>query len=399
MAVIVIKPSVKVSDFDQLYKELYFIISHGGNIDLELPIKINHNFFSLTPTLVQFIATWVRSAHFGKLYLDVDENEVALKQLYEQEHIFPVLALIWNDIQIVNKKDKNLRSILRPYQNDFILNMRGIRPVKGDKMLLVNLDHFEKYLGALPVFEQKGEFITNEERLSESLKTPIFDQVLKNAKNSRITLDNDYTQIAGIIYELIKNTYDWARTDKKGTPLSPNIRGLYLRFFKKKRSLLLEEYEKDLPMRHYFQDDIMFQTNEVGQIYFLEISVFDSGIGLIQKFVDPENNSLGDIDIIKKCLVKYQTSSQGLLKEKKGIGLDRILKTIDKKGFLKIRTDKYCLYRDMIKNPYKTISREDYNDVELMDWSNLSAINFTPGFECAGTSISILFPLSNLSLS
>ncbi len=398
MALIVIKSSVKVSDFDQLYKELNFIINHDGNIDVELPIKINRNFFSLTSTLVQFIATCVRSKHFDKLSLDVEENDKALKQLYEQEHIFPVLALIWNDVQIVNKAGKNLRPALRPHQNTFILNMRGIRPVKGDKMLLVNLDHFEKYLGVLPIFEQKGEFITNEDRLSESLKAPIYDQVLKNAKNSQITVDGDYTQIAGIIYELIKNTYDWARTDKKGAPLSPNIRGLYLHFFKKKRSLLLEEYDKDFPIKQYFQDDVIFQTNELGQIYFLEISVFDSGVGFIQKFVDSDNKSLGDIDIIKKCLVKYQTSSQGLLKEKKGIGLDRILKTIDKKGFLRIRTDKYCLYRDMIKNPYKTVSREDYKDVELMDWSNLSPTLFTPGYECAGTSISILFPLSNLSL-
>lgn len=399
MASIVIKSSVKVSDFDQYYRELYFIIDHGGNVDLELPTEISRNFFALTSSLVQFVATWVRTGHHNKLVIDVQTDAISLSQLFDQEYIFPVLALIWNDVQISDKKGKSLRPLLRDLQNQYISNMRGIRPQKGDKLLLVNLDHFEKYLGILPFFEQNGEFITNEDRLSKNLRKPIFDYVLKNAKHSGISLENDYLQVSGIIYELFKNTFDWARTDFKGAPLSPNIRGLYLRFFKKKRSLILEEYEKEKPIRQYFGDDIIFQENELGQIYFLEISVFDSGVGFIQKFVNDDTETLSDIGIIKKCLVKYHTSSQSLLKDKKGIGLDRILQTIDKKGFLRIKTDRYCLYRNMIKNPYESIHRENFEDVELMDWATQSSQEFTKGFFSSGTTVSIIFPLSNLALS
>src|SRR5690606_15883684 len=96
-------------------------------------------------------------------------------------------------------------------------------------------------------------------------------------------------------------------------------------------------------------------TNDNQQIYYLEILVFDSGIGFVEKF--GKENGVSDIDIIKKCLIKNQTSSNTNMKTKKGKGLDRILNILDGKGFLRITTDRYYLYRDLIKNKYEPVDK------------------------------------------
>ncbi|WP_282117518.1 hypothetical protein [Cellulophaga baltica] len=110
-------------------------------------------------------------------------------------------------------------------------------------------------------------------------------------------------------------------------------------------------------MEEFFRNPILLEklANKSNQIYYLEILVFDSGIGFVDKF--GKDNKHSDIDIIKKCLIKNQTSSTTNMKTKKGKGLDRILNILDGKGFLKITTDKYFLYRNLLKDEYKPIEK------------------------------------------
>jgi hypothetical protein len=72
-----------------------------------------------------------------------------------------------------------------------------------------------------------------------------------------------------------------------------------------------------------------------GEIYFIELSVFDSGIGFVSRFTGKSNESFEAFDqvqIIKKCLTKHHTSDRSLHRESKGLGLNRILNLLDKKG-------------------------------------------------------------------
>ncbi|QEM06513.1 hypothetical protein DIU31_024460 [Mucilaginibacter rubeus] len=394
MPVIKIKQTLRFSDFDRYYEELNSFNNASEKLDLELPTQVSKSFFSITSSLIQFAASWLRTDYYGKLLVDLTNEPLAIQKMYEEEFFFPIVALAWNDIQIVNLEGLNMRPVLRDYQNDFILKMRRILPLKGEKLLLVNLDHFSNNNGILPFFETKNQSPTSEISLLDSLRLPVINSVLKYSnqnKNEFLTIFND---IAAIIYELMKNTFEWAKTDENGLPLSPNVRGLYIRFYKKTRALLLSDYEKNKPIHQYFSDDTTLQTNETGQIYFIEISVFDSGVGFVRKFRDDDIQPLNDIEIIKKCLIKNQTSDTGVFKDKKGIGLDRILRTLDKKGFLRIKTDKYCLYRNMIESPYQELQKQDFRMVELNDWYTQKPDEFTTTPFSSGSNISILYPLS-----
>ena len=394
MALIKIKNTLKISDFDKLYKDLYFLIEEKSVIDVELPKLITKNFFSVTSGLIQFIATWIRFGHPGKLIIDLEDKREEIDKIYQEEFFFPVVALVWNDVEIINLSGKNFRPILRKHQNDFTLKMRKIEALKGEKLLLVNLDHFDNNSGILPFFEIKNDFVTNEESLHDSLRIPILNEVLKYSRSIRDDFGEIFTDIAGIIYELMKNTFEWARDDEFQVPFSPSIRGVYIRFFKKNRTVLIEEYNKSKPIRDYFSNETKIEHNDLGQVYFIEISVFDSGSGFIRKFKNADGGDTSDVDILKRCLIKNQTSSSGLFRDQKGIGLDRILKILDEKGFLKITTDKYSLYRNLIESPYKPISVENFKDVELRDWWTQSDEKFTESKLTSGSNINILYPLS-----
>src|SRR5690606_13276011 len=274
-------------------------------------------------------------------------------------------------------------------QNDFFKLMKKNLPMVGDKLLLVNADHFHEDLGILSAFESNGEFSINQSQLQDNLRSPL-RSLLKSSKPSQQQFDDIYKDVSTVIYELMKNTWEWGKRDNEDVPLSPSIRGLYARFYKKKAKNVLEDFSNDKPLVEYVNQDEIF-VNEVGEIYLLEITVFDSGIGLIEK--NKPNVDLCDEDIIKLRLLKHHTTSKGIFEEKKGLGLDRILAELDKKGFVRIKSDKYCSYRDLIKDRYISIADKDPKKMILRDWFSLSHEKFNLGDYLHGSSISILYPL------
>lgn len=396
MAIIRIKSTTKLSDMDALYGQLSEAIASSDDIDVQLPKSIARNFFGITSGLIQFIASWLQYSNARNLYIDIDPADIeSINVMYEEEFFFPIIALAWNDVTILNLEGLRLRPILRDYQNDFTRKMRKIQSMKGEKMLLVNLDHFTNSTGLLPLFEDAKSFTITEEELRNSLRTPILSEILKLNRSSRDDFATVYDDMIGIVYELMKNTYEWGRKDKFGVPISPSVRGVYIRFFKKNRTKLIEEYSAENVINKYFKFD-RIKNNHLNQVYFIEISVFDSGKGFIDMFVNDTDEPLNDVEIIKKCLIKNQTSSISFLKADKGIGLDRILSILNKKGLFRIRTDKYCLYRDLIENPYEEIGKENFRQMQLLDWNSQSD-QFSNLFKASGSNISILYPLPNTS--
>lgn len=390
MKEIKIKNSIKLIDIDGLYNQLNENTSE--KINLRMPKNIEKYFFSLAPSIIQFAATWIRSGKCGNLIVDLNSgDEEAAQKYYEQEIFFPIISLAWNEVKIENTSGENLRPFLRKFQNDFILNMRKAKAMKGEKLLLVNLDHFDLESGILSFFEQNGKFNTTEEDLEAVLKEAIITDVLKYGK-IKAEVGKKFKDIIGIIFELMKNTFEWGKENEFGKPWNPNIRGLYIRSYKKTLQNVLEDNASNDIMIDYFSKTNL-ETNTLKQMYFIEISVFDTGSGFIKKF-NNKSNITDDFTILKNCMIKHQTSSEGNLENDKGIGLDRILNLLDDKGFLRIKTDKYCIYRNMINNRY-TLS-ENYNPdiIPLFDWETKSEKKLSKTNLCSGSLVSILYPVS-----
>lgn len=83
-----------------------------------------------------------------------------------------------------------------------------------------------------------------------------------------------------------------------------------------------------------------------------------------------------------------------MYKDDKGIGLDRILSILDKKGFLRIKTGSLCVYRNLITHNHKELDNEDVNSMELFDWNKNSNTDYTSFKNAKGAVVTIIYPLS-----
>jgi hypothetical protein len=394
LKIITVDKNIGLTEIDNLYTDLYRAIRMNALIDILIPKELKKNYLGITPNLIQFIATWIRYKNSGKLRIDVvNPSEELVNEIYENEFFFPIVSLVWDANGVFDKSgENNLRENFKRNQNDIFLRMKRVEAYKkGEKLLLTNLDHFSSEKGILSCFEKNGEFISNENNLLESLKYTLLNNVFKYNKDTRRYYEKEQLELNGIVYELMKNTFEWAKDDENGVSYDPNIRGLLMKFYKKPRIKLLEEYKENIAVCDYFSNKLL-KENVKGELYFLEISVFDSGAGFVQKFKSLNDNTvLGDVDIIKKCLIKHNTSAKGLDKFDKGLGLDRILNILTGRGFFRVKTGNRCLYRNLISQNLKS---NETNNMELFDWKTNQNNIFTEYENASGSVITIIYPLS-----
>lgn len=392
------------SKIEELYKN-YIQINKIDNITLIIPSKFEKYQFGLIADLFRFIITLNTKSQIKILKINVSSDNI--DSVYDQEYIYPIISLLWNTSIFVDKNGNDIKEILRENQNKFFGKMNSLGKIKGQKYILSHTDHLSRNNGLIKFLEDINGFNDDEEYITRVVQRILNENVLTVNSNNKDELQSIIEDVGAIIYELTKNTFEWGKTDFNMKPIASSIRGIYFRFHKNGYDNLLEEFQ-GTPIKKFFQHNYIKENCiqrysyekdeeniEVKTVYYLEILVYDSGVGFIEKFNDTEG--LADIEIIKKCLIKNQTSSISNLKSKKGIGLNRILNTIDKKGFLRIMTDKYCVYRDLVQDNYSYLQLNQIHDLRLDDW-NGNNFNSKISNKCKGSYISILYPFKNLGL-
>ena len=394
--VLKIKKNTTIGNIGSYYEILHEHINSDSPLDLMLPQSLSNAYLGLIPSLYQLIITWIRYKNSGKLLLDISNGEeTEIVKIYENELIFPMVSMVWNRNGVYSKDGlTNLRAILRPHNVEMFNRMLKALPLKkGRKLLLTEFDHLDKSRGVLPCFEINNEFVKNEAALFSNLRQGLTEVVGYSADYKKV-FDIIAKELNGIIFELMKNTFEWGKTDQNNVELDPSIRGAYFKLFKKRRTIVLDEFKDHLGLTDYFSDP-MHKENGVGEIGFIEISVFDSGVGFVEKFKSLNNfTNLTDIEILKKCLIKHTTSAKGLDKDEKGIGLDRILNMLDTRGFMRIKTGKIDIYRNLITQKYREVANADFKSLELFDWKTHSRDEFSEALPAAGSLITVIFPLS-----
>ncbi|RYJ50584.1 hypothetical protein DR871_016145 [Flavobacterium petrolei] len=390
MIEIIIPKSITPSRINDLYRK-YINQQNLNEITLIIPNSINKYTFGLLADLLKFTITLNSRTPIKTLKIDI-ENE-NLDSLYDQEYAYPIISLLWNTSNFIDKNNSDIKTILRDKQNDFFIKMNSLSRIKGNKYLLTNTDHLSKNKGLIRLLENPKGFNDDEEQITNSIKKIFNNNVLTFNKNNKIEIESIIEDIGAIVYELAKNTYEWGKTDSNLIDVPSSIRGVYFRFHINNSDKLIEEFEHT-PIQPFFKHAFILDNclNEQNQIYYLEILVFDSGIGFIDRF--HQKNNLSDLEIIKKCLVKNQTSSTSNLKTKKGIGLDRILGILNQKGFVRISTDKYSVYRDLIKDNYEPIDIQQLDKLKLDDWND-NNFNNENVIKSQGSYISILYPFKS----
>ncbi len=391
---IAIKRQLTLADVEELYTK-YRVEKIGKGIDLELPNELQEGTIGVLPSLLQFIVTVIRENKLQSIYSRLDSTSSNVDILNVAKHYLWYVAssLQWTK-GLKFKDGQLLKSQLKPINEEVNQMILTYVPLRSSYMM-PSFDHLPKSKGLPLMFYSGSDHHLVKEPMIEQYVSLILTNLGKLINKTMFgQLEGSAKALAAIIYELFRNTQEWATTDANNDKVEPSVRGFYFKFYSNEQEKMIEYCEGNKTLQNYFSHQL-YKPNSFNRISFLEISVFDSGDGFIGKLKgagETENISIEEqVQLIKKCLTKYFTSASGKSKVVKGIGLDRVLRTIDKKGFFRIRTNKVCLCRDMVLNPYS--EETDSENIILFDWKTSSDKNFTSFYDAKGAVISLILPL------
>jgi hypothetical protein len=384
--VIRITPSITIPKLNGLFAEL--TSEPESTIDLQLPKKIDNLDFGVQFSLLQFVATWIRSKQSGSLRLPVTGIEEAKNYLDDNEFAYPAVVLCW-ERQILDEAEANLRLDLKEPSKAYFQKMDFFE-LKGNSVPIFCFDHDKVKRGLSRHFYNGNELVT-EGVLGFNLHRAYQKIGSFNKEVFRDSMKNSLDNFNGIIHELFGNTNEHAKTNELGQNLYPNIRAVQLKFHKRTLTKFRDTY-KDFPgLIAYFDSD--FEANE-GELYLVEISILDSGPGLYKRYTGSsefDKTMQDEVEIIKECLYRHNTSSTSSKRQNKGIGLDRVLSTLDSKGFVRIKTGRADVFRDMKAHRY--FHHQRASDIKIFDWQTNSETDFIAHPPVAGTLLSIFYPL------
>ncbi|OQP49007.1 hypothetical protein A4H97_29430 [Niastella yeongjuensis] len=395
---IVIQKKMDLADIEGLYEQ-YGNESAKNLVDIQLPNDFQEETIGVLPSLIQFIATVIRDHKLEvlKTRFKNDEEKQGLMDAAKSYLWYVCACLHWlNRFEYLN--GESVKDDVRDVNRQVNELMRNYKPI-GHSFMLTCFDHLPRNVGLVKMFYQPSSFMMVDEVMVEQYVNQIIVNLATKINRQVIgQLHPLLKPLNAIIYELFKNTDDWATKDRFGNPIEPSVRGLYFRYYKNYIDKIEEYSEKNASLNRYFMHPI-YKADEENKISFIEISIFDSGDGFIGRWLGEnytENTSIDEeVDIVKRCLTKYQTKEDGKKGIIKGMGLDRVLQTINERGFLRIRTNKVHVFRDMVQDQY--VASSDAGTIKLYDWKTLLDNQFTPYYNTKGSVITIILPLDAVS--
>lgn len=159
--------------------------------------------------------------------------------------------------------------------------------------------------------------------------------------------DRDKSDLATILYELFGNAEEWGATTFGNRPVRNPMRGILLRVQPLADGLRSVEQN---PINGYLRR--LYSASKFRHA--LEVSVFDSGIGLAQRqlgrTIDQSESLLEELDAVQTCFARHRTSSGH---SGRGLGLHYVMRAASiAGGFFRVRTGRLHLYRDFSEEPY-----------------------------------------------
>lgn len=380
--------NLSIPKVQDLYSQLFNSKEH--TIDVHLPKKIEKPGFGLLFSYLQFLATWIRNERSGRLYLPIQDKKNLNSYLEDQEFVYPSVVLAWEK-EIVSESGENIKKELKAPSKVYFEKMDFFE-LKGTSVPIYCFDHDKSSRGLSKHFYRNNRELFSEDALGLNLFRAYQKIGSHNTSVFRNSIKKSLESFNAIIHELFSNTHEHAKTNELGHTLYPNIRAVQLKFHKKPINKFVEDFHEFVGLVNYFNSD--FSVNNQGDLYLIELSILDSGPGLVKRYEALSEYNLTieeEIEIIKKCLYRHNTSAEGFRGEIKGIGLDRVLQTLDGKGFLRIKTGRADVFRDMKTNRYN--HHERASDIQLNDWYSNSPTKYTTYLPTVGTLLSIFYPL------
>ncbi len=355
--------------------------------------------------LIQLLFTWAKRHPDGQLWLKTtDDNEELVRFLEKfSKRAFGFVAMLMASGVLtgdgrdcrrlaykacescVDELVTSVESTAEESEAESSIEDALSKAVYGHRTFLPCVDHSTKAAIA-PFYHPNGQF-------RERSEFRRFAEVLIGRRATRF-VDVNLSVLSGlgaILYELMHNTHDWARTEVDATKLRKSIRGiLFTHFFISEASIRKAAGNNSEITAYMHQVEI---RNPGKTIHFAELSVFDAGPGLAARWLGLEGG-VGDLTITSEhdacvsCLGVHRSTSSDMYR---GIGLYEVMHTLSQlSAMVRVRTGRLAMLRNFIAEPLLQSERVTGPILPLSSEHEGRPGGLAP---VTGTTFTILFPL------
>ena len=369
-------------------EEVLKTLVSSKDADLQIPVKPQQWWLGGELSLIELAITWARVSCSPTLHTHIaagDDPTIQLKRMARRMFGFVALMMAGE----IRDRDATPRSLRTPAYEQCrqvveMMHQPVDRFALGTKVFLISVDHSTK--ADIPWMYAPDHAVANRASFV-TLASDLFKRTNLKGGAERELLKSAHS-IGAVLHELFKNTHEWARTDQNNVPWRRSVRGVAAEFHTKATDEL-QGIANDNPALERYFDSLQSRTSS-GRLAFLELTVFDSGIGLARRWLNIpsfEDLSLSDeYQACMQCLTKHRTTSS---RSDKGLGLAEVMQTLSSvEGFLKIRTGRLSLFRDFVHSPLTP----ETTDVDLDDFPTCSATP-TELASVYGTHFQMLIPI------
>lgn len=367
--------------------------------DFALPIRLSETGIGFQATVIQLLLTWARSNSANRLIISRRVEQTAsadIKRLCATEHGLVALLIA---PRVETPQGLNLGSLaIAECHAAYSKISRQPAATRSNSFFLVSnrlgkLEHAYDHLAPKTAPPPRIEWFMR--KVSRNLDDCI------SASGSKHFAPSDAKDVVEIIYEVFANAEEWGSKSVDGERIRPDARGILLQV----HDIAHEHLSNNniaTPSVHYVQQ---WKDGQHARRKFLEVSIFDAGIGLAQhalgKAITDATSIKDEYDLVIRCLRKY-TSASG--RTFRGLGLHRVMALLTQtKGFVRYRSGRLSLFRNFYEQPFMpAIGREALDqtpptkfrerNIYLFDWATQSpALTEAPWAD--GALFTMIFPL------
>lgn len=373
---------------NEVIEELYE--TSGDNI-INLSASFKTLRLGMLPRLCQFIITYLKiqpETHVKFFQLDSDNEELIIGMLQDPqgltatlmaEHVYAKDLKVNDVVKSVELKTKINKEIQERLNKSIFLHKHRLQ--------LFAVDHsIARYAYPLCFYKPAG---------SPNLRqSGYYSTLLSNFLNEKVRLstlvDHEIDSLGELLFELVENTEQHGTADFRNGKFSRSVRGLVIDY-----KLITKDQSSDNigGVGSIITEYLSEIREDQKPLHVLEISLFDSGVGITKTL-----NNLSDnlsIDLRDEALIVASSFAKGVTSKTNGKGFGRGLHNVrqilgQRKGFLSIRSGRVSLYRDFNLQPFV----ESENDkLELFDERTRSSNQFQALHSVEGLACSILVPV------
>lgn len=387
---------------------------------LLIPNKLKKSWVGGQAAFIQLLITWASYDRKPSLILHESEKltDVAMTKHVEKlaGRPFGLVALAMADDVMNRQRSKSIRILAKSCLDTELGNIRtGVRDERTDSKQLLLWGHDENDLDQSPKLSGRGQtvflpavdhhrhwrlpqlYYTDETVRKRGEFHAVVHAALKRTTKGTpdVPVPADIISgLAAVLHELFKNTHEWARHDTNEATLLRSVRGFLFQRHSWNTGEIANAIGENSVISAFFEGGQQATTD--GHIKFLEISFFDSGVGLARRWL--RARTLSDLSIEEEfaacmqCLRKHRSTSHQV---HKGIGLHEVFVTLSSLGaFLRVRTGRLSLFRDFSAVPFVDEDTSASADENLYDWSTGGSA-LVEHTEVRGTLYTMLIPISS----